>query len=68
MPGQVCLGNHEEPHRAAERPVKSYCQETLVFKVKGGNQAMTYLFIPALFSLAVIASVWIRDAVEGNSA
>jgi hypothetical protein len=27
---------------------------------------MTYLFIPALVSLAVIASVWIRDAVEGN--
>jgi hypothetical protein len=27
---------------------------------------MTYLFLPALFSLAVIASVWIRDAIEGN--
>ena len=38
----------------------------MVLKVKGGNQAMTYLFIPALFSLAVISYVWIRDAVEGN--
>jgi hypothetical protein len=54
--GQVCLGNHEEPHRAAERALKTYGQGTLVFKVKGGNQAMTCLFIPALLSLAVIAS------------
>lgn len=38
----------------------------MVLKVKGGNQAMTLLFIPALFSLAVISYVWIRDAVEGN--
>jgi hypothetical protein len=45
---------------------QTHCQETLVFKVKGGNQAMAYLFITALFSLAVITSVWIRDAVEGN--
>lgn len=66
MPGQVCLGNHEEPHQGAERALKTYCQETVVLTVKGGNQAMTYLFIPALFSLAVIACVWIRDAVEGN--
>ena len=45
---------------------KTYCQETVVLTVKGGNQTMTFLFIPAFFSLAVIAFVWIRDAVKGN--
>ena len=66
VPGQVCLGNHEEPHWGAEQALKTYCQETVALKVKGGNQAMTLLFVPALFSLAVISYVWIRDAVEGN--
>lgn len=53
-------------NRIGEQAPRTYCQETVVLKVKGGNQAMTYLFIPALFSLAVISYVWIRDAVEGN--
>ena len=66
MPDQVCLDNHEESHRGAEQEPKTYCQETVALTVKGGNQAVTYLFIPALFSLAVISYVWIRDAVEGN--